>query len=254
MRVARHHETTQPRDEWELHTGQLALPCSWLSAILGQAPSLEQGHFHGSIWAKDAASGGTLTVRGGLTGVNLATLAAQHFGQVLEGHVDVELIEPAHLQGGRLLDLHARIVGGPGRISRALLTSAVSSLGCVPAQGQREPDGVLNFEQMALQVAIDAHGRMVIAGRCSQARGALLSAADGRSLLGEPRQQPQSVVNLVRALGGSDLPTIPATPQAAQLLSWLPPNSTAVSSAESTPATAARSPAPQPDSGQRRQR
>jgi len=239
LRVARHHAAAQPSDEWELHTGQLALPCSWMAAIVGPWPGLDQGHFHGSIWAKNASVGGTITVRGGLTDVNLATLLTEQFGHVLEGTVDIELLEPAHLQGGRLLDLHARIVGGPGRIGRSLLTAASGTLGCAATRDPREPGSLLNFEQLALEVAIDARGRMVIAGRCAETRGALLSDAEGRPLLGEPRQQPQPVVNLVRAVGGAETQTIPATPQAARLLSWLPA-AAAPAAVNDVPATATR--------------
>jgi hypothetical protein len=237
LRVARNRQKPTPTDEWELHTGSRAVPCSWFSAIADHLPYVPGSQFRGSVWARQSESVWQVAVRGTVANVDLAQVVTKSFDHALEGTVDLH-VDAAHFEAGRLIDLRARIEGGPGRISHSLLAAATAALGCAPAYQPQTHGGILPYQQLALKVEIHRDGKLAIAGRCPDKLGVMLTNGDGRPLLSQPRPQPQSVLNLVRALAGADGPFVPATPQAALLLGWLPLPVASVSE----PATATRAP------------
>jgi hypothetical protein len=223
LRVARNRRQQPITNEWELHTGSHAVPFAWLAAGGYPLPDMPGSRFRGSVGARESDSGWQVAARGTLAGVDVTPLMGPLSGHFFEGTVDLH-VDAAKFEAGRLVDLRARVDGGPGRVGRSLLTTAASTLGCTPSYLPQTQGGIVPFEQLACEVAIHRDGKLVIAGRCRDKLGVILSNTDGRPLLAQPpsNRQPQSTLNLVRALAGSDGPLVPATPLAARLLSWLP--------------------------------
>ena len=210
--------------EWELRTNKHAIPCAWLTALAGELPGLEQSYFRGSCRAQVAGTDSQLAVLGSFWGVDIGSLANRCLDQAVEGKVDIELTEPAQIRAGRLVYLQARIAGGAGRISRPLLGTLSNSLGCSANYESPGSDGLVPYERLALDMRINEQGQLALAGRCTNHSGAVLVDREGRTLLSAPRPelQPQSVLNLVRGLGGASEAQIPATSSAAFLFDRLP--------------------------------
>jgi hypothetical protein len=246
LKIVRTRKSPAPiTSEWELHTNKHAIPCTWLSAISGDLPQLQGSYFRGSCKAQDAESGGPVVVLGTFSGINIGGLANTYLDRSLDGTVDVELTEPARFRGGRLDYMQARVVGGPGRISRSLRDALSTSLGCSSHYNPQDSDGMVPYAHLDLEFRIDSRGQFAVAGRCNRS-GAMLVDGDNRALLAAPRTelQPQSVLNLVRGLADDNGPPIPATPSSILLLERLPlPVSTAVSPVSGAARTPGRSPA-----------
>ena len=228
--------------QWELHTGTSVIPCSWLAAVVGDFPAARGSRFQGSAWARDTAAGRQLALRGTLRDVDLAGLVTRNFGHFAEGKVDIKL-DPAHVQAGRLVELHANVTGGPGRVDRGLVVALASSLGCGLANDQRVAREVISYGQLAVDVAVNPQGQLVVIGRCPGRPDIVLADANGHPLMSQPQTQAQPALNLVRGLGGAGAPDVPLTAQTAQLIGWLPsaatglpPQATAARSAPKNPA------------------
>jgi hypothetical protein len=187
-------------------------------AIVGDLPGLKNSRLHGSIWVRDAAAG-QMAVRGRVTDVNLAAIVRPYFGHFIEGNVEVEFAKPAHFQNGRIVEMRGTVTGGPGRLGRSLLAAASTALGCEAKY--ESSNEVFAYGRLAFEFFIDTQGRMAIVG--IPERGTpLVSNQAGQGLLFEPRTQPQPAVNLARAIAIANAPSVPATPQAALVLSRLP--------------------------------
>lgn len=240
LRFARRLQQETPLAEWELHTGTQTVPREWLAALAGSVlgnasssgiPGTDASRFQGSVWAKSSTGGWQAAVRGRMTQVDLGALVRNHFGRPLEGSVTIDL-DPAQIQNGRLLEVRGRMRGGPGAIGAEFLTAFAGSLGCAfdersvdacREDGSNSPgDARLAYGELALQFTIDAQGQLSIDGQCDGKPGVILTAATGQPLLAQPQRQPLSDLALVRALAGEENPTVPATPEAARLVGWLP--------------------------------
>ena len=222
--------------ECELHTGDFAISCNLLAALFDPCVPFPGDSFRGSVGAWQRASAWHVAVRGHLAAVELERLVGPAFGHVLTGTSNLD-VEMARFEAGRLVDLRARIDAGPGRVSQSLLAAA-ASLGCATFQPPSTGD-VLPYGELALEAEVHRDGKLVFVGRCRDKTGAILTDLAGRPLVVQPPadRQPQSVLNFVRAIGGTAAVTVPATPLAAQLLGWLLTGG----AAETEPSTAVRS-------------
>jgi hypothetical protein len=221
FRVARNRQKPTPTNEWELHTASRAVPYAWLTAVASHLPDMPGSTIRGSIAARQTEASWQVALRGTVMGVDLAHIMANSYGHVLEGTVNLH-VDSAKFEAGRLIDLRARVEGGPGRIGHSLLAAATASLGCTPAYQPLARGEILPYQQLGLEIAINRDGKLGIFGRCPDKLGAMLIDSEGQPLLTVPQVQSQSVLHLVSLLAGSDGPLVPATPQVARLLGWLP--------------------------------
>ncbi|HEY2841783.1 MAG TPA: hypothetical protein VGJ26_21665, partial [Pirellulales bacterium] len=220
LRLVRIRQQGRAIEGFEIHTGSVALPCETLAPLAGtDLSALAGSFFQGSVWSSQDTPGGWLELRGDLIDVDLHRLVGNRFGHVLEGTVDVT-IHSSRCDNGRLTEADLTIGGGPGRVSRSMLSAAADALRFRPPFRPEPAQEMFPFKQLAASVQINKKGQCLITGRCLGAPGAVLMPPDGVPLWTEPQQldQPRPVSALLRALVAFDGPTAPANAEIAWLL------------------------------------
>ncbi|HZZ74088.1 MAG TPA: hypothetical protein VFE24_17680 [Pirellulales bacterium] len=238
IRIERNRKTSPPTTNLELQTGGGALPCAILLSPVGRAECLgPRATFRGSVWLKEAASGWEGELSGQFANLALGRLIGGQFPHHLSGAAQVT-VQKAVLKQGRVEAAEGSFSAGPGVIGRSLIISLYQQLHWEPGKLAEEAAELTPYEQLAFSFVLDPRG-LVFSGQCRDGRpGAILETHKG-PLLMEPQEQPQPVLNLVRALVPAAEVQIPATRESDWLLQHLPlPKLTASDDETSNPAAA----------------
>jgi hypothetical protein len=207
----------------ELDTGGGELPCVVAVPFVARLAHLgEQATFQGTLKLQLDQYGWHGVVQGKVARIDLARAIAANFGQRIDGLAELQLAR-ARLSQSSLVEAVGSVSAGPGLIGPSLRIAAAEALDLPASQVALQPDGLLEYEQLAFDFTLNADGVSLL-GRCAQgAPGALL--IDRRQLLlAQPRRQPQPVSALIRALAPPGAGWVPATREAAWLLAVLPQN------------------------------
>jgi hypothetical protein len=254
LRIVRNRQVSPPATGIELYTGDGQLPCRLLAAGIDDLGSLgPRSRFRGYVWADETANGWEGELTGQLVELDLGGLVGDHFPHRMSG-TGQATIQSAHFREGRLEELNATLVAGPGLVDRSLVDAAKDCLGLSSSRGRsRPPSGTfgaddegpsrsrlpgegsrsrlpggtfgpgeqLAYEQLAVAVTLDAEG-LRLRGQCAAGGpGTILS--DGRGpLLVESRRQWHPVSALVETLVPSSAWQVPASRQTDWLLHHLP--------------------------------
>jgi len=226
LRIARNRETNPPRSGVELNTGGSEVPCSVLAVGLPAMRAFgSRSRFRGYLWANQthdaqAAEHWNAEVTGYLLDLDLERLITERFAHRLSGTGHVE-IQQARFRNGRLESASGRLLAGPGVVSRSLLRAAAEHLRLVEGRAVFASTDLIEYDQLALSLLIDADG-LTLRGQCGQGRPGTLLTARGEALLGESPAQPQPVAALLRALVPRGDVQVPATRQTEWLSRHLP--------------------------------
>jgi hypothetical protein len=206
----------------QLETGSAVLPGSLLAAIL---PGWEQlgtsAAFSGSLWWQDSPEGWDGQMRGQISGVDLDALVTNRFAKKLGGTATIAL-ERARIGQGRLVEAQGTVTAGPGLVSRALVIAAATHLNAPAASMSDAPGSLVSYEQLGLRFTLDEHG-LSLSGNCPTApSGTVLLGRSGRPILSQPAAEPQSPLNLVRALAAGTQQPLPVSVAAQDLIRLLP--------------------------------
>lgn len=238
MRVLRDRRHAPAHVTWELQSPEAAIPCGlawpWLDVPTWMGAACR---FRGTVRGQQSGTHSRTEIVGHFVEVDLRQLVSEHFPHHLSGLAELQ-VHSARLVDGRIEQLSAAAVGGPGQVSRSLLAGGWEMLE-MPA-GPLPPPAVdrIAYERLALAFLLDARG-LVIEGRCSKdSPGAVLIDAN-KVLLNRP-ERPQSVASLVRLLCPPTPHVVPHVREAESLLRVLPLPSTPVGAA--APATESSAP------------
>ncbi len=221
VEVHRNRSTSPARMEVKLYTGGASLPCRLLATAMPAFRTLgPQSRFRGYVRAEHAAKGWNGELTGHFSDVDLGRLVRDRFGQPLDGTGRVS-IERACFGGGRVEEAWGAVWVGPGTIGRGLLNAMVGQLSLVQNVPPPKGDDPVPFRQLAATWHVDADG-LRIEGRCAAAGPRTLLAGVEPWRVAEPIVQPLPAAALVRALAPSLPAEVPATPESAWLLRYLP--------------------------------
>jgi len=230
LRMVRSRQNGAAVEEFEFHTGSVALPCETLEPLAGgELTGLAGSHFQGSVWA---AHDKGVVVRGDLLGVNLQRLVGDPFGHRIDGKADVRIHE-SHFVDGRLTDAEFAVDGGPGAISLSLLSATASGLKLGPRYSPVPPDDMFDYTQLAASLHVNNAGEIKITGGCTRQDGSptdvVLMAPDYKVWwkTPPPPEQPLPLSAMLRALAPPNGPTAPASTQIGWLMERLPIEKTA---------------------------
>ena len=221
IRIERNRKTSPPTTSLELHTGGGALPCGMLMSPLGGAESLgRKATFRGSLWAKETPAGWEGELSGQFAALDLGRLVGGQFPHHLSGPASIT-VQKAVLKQGRVEEAEGSFAAGPGVIGRSLMISLFEQLHWEPGKLAEQAAELTPYEQLAFSFVLDKRG-LVLGGQCRDGTpGAMLETRAGALLL-EPREQPQPILNFVRALVPASEVQIPATRESDWLLQHLP--------------------------------
>ncbi|MBX9790360.1 MAG: hypothetical protein K2Y37_15690 [Pirellulales bacterium] len=229
MRVVRDRRHAPAHVTWELQSPEAAIPCGlawpWIDVPSWMGDACR---FRGTLRGQQSGAGSRTEIVGHFVEVDLRQLVSEHFPHHLSGLAELQ-VHSARLVDGRIEQLSAAAVGGPGQVSRSLLAGGWEMLE-MPA-GPLPPPAVdrIAYERLALAFLLDARG-LVVEGRCSKdLPGAVLIDAN-KVLLNRP-ERPQSVASLVRLLCPPTPHVVPHVREAESLLRVLPLPSTPVGAA-----------------------
>ena len=132
LEIVRNRQLSPPATGIELYTGDGELPCRLLAMGLGDLRSLgPRCRFRGYLWADETPDGWEGELTGQLVELDLGSLIGDHFPHRLSG-IGQATIQSARFTRGRLEDLSATLVAGPGMIDRSLAIAAMDCLGLAP--------------------------------------------------------------------------------------------------------------------------
>jgi hypothetical protein len=206
----------------QLETAAAVLPGRLMAALL---PGWHQlglsAALTGSLWWQDGPEGWSGQIRGRISGVDLDALVSDRFGRKFGGSATIDL-ERARIQQGRLVDAKGSVSAGPGLMSRALLADAAIHLHAPAGALSESPGALVTYDQLRFLFTLDEAG-LALQGAClTDQPGTLVLGRAGRPLLMEPPAEPQSVLNLVRALAGAPEERLPVSSAAQDLIRLLP--------------------------------
>ncbi len=229
IRLVRNRQVSPPASGFELNTGDGELPCGVLAMGLGPwKPLGPRCRFHGYIWANETTDGWEGELTGQLAELDFGGLMTDQFPHHLSG-VGEATIQHARFRRGRLEEGSAVLTAGRGTIDRSLLAAAVQCLGLAagpdllalpPGEDVGGGDRVI-YDQLAVEIAIDARG-LRIRGRCPGVESGTILSSGNRRLLGEPSAGPLPVASLVRTLAPASAVQVPVSRQSDWLLRHLP--------------------------------
>ena len=132
LRISRNRQVSPPATAIELYTGDGELPCRLLAMGLGDLRSLgPRCRFRGYVWADETPDGWEGELTGQLVELDLGRLISDHFPHRMSG-VGQATVQSARFGRGRLEELNATLVAGPGAIDRPLVVAALDCLGLAP--------------------------------------------------------------------------------------------------------------------------
>lgn len=226
IRVCRNRQVQPPAFGFELDTGGATVDCRRLAVGLPLFGALgDKARFAGNLRANETSDGWAGEITGGrFVDADLATLLAGCLPDVVGGPAEISL-ELARFRGRRLEEVRGAFRAGPGQIARPLLATAIERLGLtvgsIPAG-----TGPLSYREFSAAFVLDGQG-LRIQGLCGNgkpegnSRWPILVDRQA-ALLGEPIVQPQPAAALAHLLGSTQHLSVPATPGAHWLLTWLP--------------------------------
>jgi hypothetical protein len=224
LTISRHRSDAGVNTEIVLDTLGTLVPLSifrpWtqLDMVFG-----DDAAFRGRLKLAEVAGRRSCELKGALTDVDLERLIAERFPHHVIGHASLE-IEHASIEAGKLTSAAGRLHSAEGDIGGSLLMAAAEFLNCQPGAA---PLGRLPFatgktyvyRDLGLDFDIGEEGLLLAS---TQVSGSLLLNEGGQSLLFAPPDERLPLVRLVRALVPDSLVQVPATKEAAGLVSWLP--------------------------------
>ncbi len=246
MRWLRDRRETAIAEQFELDTGDAAISCQMLAAVVPGLQALgPHATFRGRFWLRwpaqqSAPEGCRGELAGQLAGVDLGALAAELGSYKLAGTADV-WVQYARIANGRLEEASGVVQGGPGIVSLRLIEAAAERLALTRGTADITTTELLRYDQLAFAIHLSDAG-MHLQGRCTLPERGVVLAVDRRCMLGEPLVQPQPVVRLVQLLAPGAAEQVPATPASAWLVSRLPLGQRAEANPHQ-PSVPARSPA-----------
>jgi hypothetical protein len=221
IRIERDRKASPPTTNVELHTGGGSLPCEVLCTLLGmKSDSLgPKATFRGSLWAKDTVGGWEGELSGQLAQLDLGRLVTNQFPHHLSGTANVT-IQKGVVKQGRLEEAEGSFTAGPGVVGRSLLFALFDNLHWEPGRLAEESAELNPYEQFAFSFVLSKKG-LVFGGQCRDGLpGAMIETRSGPLLL-EPKEQPQPVLNLIRALVPASEVQVPASHESHWLLEHL---------------------------------
>jgi len=221
FRVLRNRQTTPPCTGFELHTGGYELPTSLLAGIWPGVAEIGSGsHFRGSLWVTENPLGSDAELTGKLSGIDLDAIVTDRFPHKLSGQAELT-IEKARFRQGRLEEAAGSLAAGPGLVGRSLVTALAQTMEFSAGQAPPTLASALPYNQLALAFAVDSRGIM-LHGQCRQAAAGAVFIHQQTTLLSEPPQRPQPVIQLVHALAPQNEYQVPATRETDRLIQVLP--------------------------------
>lgn len=191
-------------------------------------PSLvgDDATFCGSVAIEQDTNAWSWEAVGDLKGIDLGEMVSQRFPHQLLGTAQLR-IDEARVVHGRLVTAEGTLKCPAGTIGGSLLAAAVESLGCrtIELQSGGLPFSVdqnQEFQELAIQFAIDETGLAIAALGGADANGAVLLDDRGDPVLFAPVEGRTSLVSCIRALVPDNTIQVPATKETAALESWLP--------------------------------
>jgi hypothetical protein len=220
--IAEHHvDQGHSWINWQLDTAGSTIPCSLATALAHIENHLgPQSVCRGKIWGIDSENGWQAQLAGQLEAIDLQSAFGTPFGYRLEGLAKVG-ISQAVVHDGRLEAFVGQVRSGPGKISTALLNSAVEFLGMRRAIAESQTSGLRSFDELAADFTLDAGG-LSIRGACGKTRSGTVIQSGSSALLSESTVGVLSPVALVRMLVPDNRIQVPATRQTDWLLHILP--------------------------------
>jgi hypothetical protein len=220
LSVERVRDDHQHSTRFTLDTGGTPLPSALLAPLVDGREWLgDSCTINGSLWATERAAGWEGELTGVLTNIDLDRFVSDHFPRRLSGNAVLTLAE-ARFHQGRLMMAEGNLHATEGAISRELLESGVAALKLgAPEQRVSVPD-MAGYEELAFSFHLDDSG-LTLTGECQSERGVML-VRNGQPLWWQPVEQPQPMVNLLRALAPASQFQVPATAEAVWLMQGLP--------------------------------
>lgn len=227
LRLWRDRQAEPARTGFEVQTGDGGLPVALAALLVPQLDALgAEARYFGRFFASQGLDGWEGEGSGKVNQVDLERLTSRTLGQRLTGRATA-LFDHVRVRRGRLEEAAGSVAGRAGTVSRSFIQRAQRECGLLP--GNLPPTDVAEwpFEELALQWSVAAQG-VTLHGNCAApATGAILGNSYG-PLLRAPADQPQPLAALVRFLcpeADTATAVMPATPQAAALLRYLPSQS-----------------------------
>jgi hypothetical protein len=213
------HRRPQPATAVSFNTGGAALPCSIFAPLVDAGAWLgTRAQFNGYVWVRETTPGWDCELTGQLTGLDLEALVSGRFPHVLRGAADLRL-ERAKFVGGRITEAAGALRGTAGQISTSLLAAGAEALHLEAGERQRTSAKIEPYDRLAVDFVIEPQG-LTLLGRCGPTEALLVR--NGEALWKQPREQPQPVVGLVRALVPANEVQVPAAGETDLLLRHLP--------------------------------
>jgi hypothetical protein len=213
-----------------VNTAGEPISAAWLT---GLGPICASGAFTGECEAFATGAnwlGGEL--RGEFVDFNIMTTP---YGRQFAALSRVKLIVEKCVWHERIDELNAKLVTGPGVVSRDLIRALYNGAQCYPSvalatevnDSSTEPAPVA-FDQLGIAINLQASG-VALSGACGASGGATdgaiahaILARGGERLLDEPRVKLLPLATCVQLLSPTSPIALPATSDAIELASYLP--------------------------------
>jgi hypothetical protein len=226
FRLHRNRQTMPPSSGFQLDTGNNECPCHLLALAIGEFDGLgAQSRFRGRLEAHQVFQPGSAAGwEGKLTGrilhIELDDLISGRFPHKLSGLADLS-IEEARFGNGRLEKAKGLLTAGPGVVSRSLLEASMQYLELVPGVDLGPLAEQVRYQQLAAAISLDETG-LRVEGRCTSNEPGTLLVDEQRSVLRNPKAQPQPAAGLAAALAPADAYRVPLAGPAQDLSQRLP--------------------------------
>jgi hypothetical protein len=212
----RNRNITPPTTGFVLDTGTSALPCGLLQAVFPDFDLLgSRATFRGKANLQLYADGWRGSIEGDLLHVPLERLLSGGSGRLLSGEANIVAAKIV-LSEGHIASAGAAVSTAGGRISQTLIAALAECDGMV--MNVPESGTVHRYERLACTVRLGANGLSLTAPNND---GAIMTVADGSPLIRETPSTVQPIALAAALLPRSEV-MVPATPQAATLMRWLP--------------------------------
>jgi hypothetical protein len=226
--VQRNRQTSPPSTRWQLQTGPLPLPCSFVTAAWPAIKQLGIGaQFQGEL---DFSQTETLSgsVRGTIANIDLDALVSEQFPHKLSG-IAICNIHNAEIENNKLrfirgtLQTVANMRTDNNFISLSLLAAATENLQLITPPIESLPAGAtaIRYRQLSLGFDLRDEGLQLTGSADSLREGVLIATASG-SILEVPPKHLASAEGFFCLLVSTTEQRVPRSTSAKALARWLP--------------------------------
>lgn len=220
--VQRNRQTSPPSTRWQLNSGALPLPCSFVTAAWPAIKQLGIGaQFQGEL---DFIQTETLSgrIRGTIANIDLDALVSDQFPHKLSG-IAICNLENAAIENNKLRYIRGTLQTGDGWISPSLLAAATDNLQLItpPVETLPANTAAIPFRQLSLGFDLRDEG-LQLTGSADPLRERVLIATASGSLLEVPPQHQASAEGFFCLLVPAAEQRVPRSAPAKALAHWLP--------------------------------